>query len=105
MTTHPSRVPLRRQSVGSRRQRRLLLSVRLLIRALQSTGNLEDVLLAKMIKNTVKECVRQNRAGEKNAVPLQQNLELRLQALVGPQMFMEAMVMVDFYQTKRQLRR
>jgi hypothetical protein len=91
--------------VGSKGQRRLLLSVRLLIKILQGTGRREDQLLVIKIKAAVKDCVRRNRAGDSTAFPLQEILECRLKAVVGPQMFAEALFLVDSFQAKRRLRR
>jgi hypothetical protein len=89
--------------VGSKRQRRLLLSVRLLIKILQATGRPEDQLIVSKIKAVVKDCVRQNRAGYMTATPLQETLECRLRAVVGQQMFGEALFLVDLYQAKKRL--
>ena len=99
----PAGLPRRR--LGSKRQQRFLLSVKLLLKSLESSnGSNVDRYIAQQVKLAVRECIRQNRAGDKGAIPLQAKLEMRLQEIVGPEMLADSMILVDLYQAKRSLR-
>ena len=94
----------RRLALGSKRQQRFLLAIRLLIKSLQASNRAVDLLLADQVKFSVRECIRQNRAGDKTTIPLQPMLETRLRGIVGNQMFAESLFLVDFYHAKQLVR-
>ena len=92
----------RHRFVGSRRQQRFLLGVKLIIKSLES-GSPMDQFVALQVKATIREYTRQNRAGLKPCMPLQDKLEARLRQIVGGEAFLQAMFLVDFYMAKRRL--
>ena len=94
----------RRLALGSKRQQRFLLAVKLLLKSLEASNRPVDLLLAEQVKFSVRECIQQNRAGDKTAIPLQPMLEARIQGIVGSQMFAESLFLVDFYHAKQLVR-
>ena len=93
----------RRPKLGSKRQKKFLLVVRLILKSLEQSGNSADRLLAARIKTTVREFTLQNRSGIKGFIPLQDKLEITLRNIVGDDTFVEASFLVDFYFAKQRL--
>ena len=80
-----SALPAERSAVVAlrekQRRRDLLLFVRILIKCIEMSQNTK---LCMQTKAMVSECVKRNRMGDPHFSPLQENLEMRLRALVGP---------------------
>ena len=89
----------RRLRIGSPRQRRFLLGVKLIMRSLQTSGSPSDRILALQVKTTVKEYTRMVKFGM--ITGLQDKLEARLRQIVGDETFTQAMLLTDFYLAKR----
>lgn len=100
------RVPNRRRrlNLGSSRQRRFLLAVKLLLKSLESTGHPFDLFLAQQVRITARECIRQNREGGKIATPLQATVETHIRDIVGHGLYDQSLLLVDYYQAKKCLR-
>ena len=78
-----------------RRQGRFLLQMKILIKCLEKTNDRELLL---QVKHTALQCTRQK------IYPLQENVELRVQRLVGADLWSWAGLCVDFYLAKREQR-
>jgi len=101
-SARPSR---RSHLLGSARQTKFLLMIRLIVKSLEA-GSVRDRMLASQVRTTVRDLVQQHRAGGSllhQQRTLQSKLDVALRNIVGDDTFAEASFLVEMYFFKKQI--
>ena len=102
-TAHTGSMQLTRSpahSIGEREK--FLLFIKIMFQYLERSGK---SLLRQRAKNVVTKCIRRNRVGDENYIPLKESVEKHLRPLVGPLVWSRVEIFCELSCEEMQARR